>query len=115
MSKGSVSQVRYSSELYERFITLTIFPPVWYSNLGWSNIFGSLIMYGIGQIRSGALFHYQVIFLLLGCVTVLVGLVRHDKHPSRVSLGFNAYNVATAFLFSQIILRIVGSFQMKTR
>ncbi|KAF8644357.1 hypothetical protein AX16_008517, partial [Volvariella volvacea WC 439] len=48
---------------------------IWYSNNGWGNVFGSLIMFGLGHIKSNLLHSYQIIFLLLGSVTVLVGLV----------------------------------------
>ncbi|KAF5359511.1 hypothetical protein D9756_002976 [Leucocoprinus leucothites] len=54
---------------------------VWYSNNGWGNIFGSLIMYGIGHIQSRVLFRYQIIFLLLGCVTFLVGILSFFVFP----------------------------------
>ncbi|KAF9449741.1 MFS general substrate transporter [Macrolepiota fuliginosa MF-IS2] len=54
---------------------------VWYSNNGWGNIFGSLIMYGIGHIRSTVLFRYQIIFLVLGCITFLVGIVSFFIFP----------------------------------
>ncbi|KXN82977.1 hypothetical protein AN958_01982 [Leucoagaricus sp. SymC.cos] len=54
---------------------------VWYSNNGWGNIFGSLIMYGIGHIHSKSLFRYQIIFLLLGCVTFLAGLASFFVFP----------------------------------
>ncbi|TFK73221.1 allantoate permease [Pluteus cervinus] len=48
---------------------------LWYANNGWGNVFGSLIMFGLGHIRSNTLHSYQLIFLLLGTVTVLVGII----------------------------------------
>ncbi|KAF8150960.1 major facilitator superfamily domain-containing protein [Crassisporium funariophilum] len=47
---------------------------IWYSNNGWVNVFGSLIMFGVAHIKSKILHPYQLIFLLLGIVTFLVGL-----------------------------------------
>ncbi|KAK2462965.1 hypothetical protein APHAL10511_005017 [Amanita phalloides] len=47
---------------------------VWYSNAGWGNVFGSLIVYGLGHIKSQSLHTYQVIFMLLGFLTFFIGV-----------------------------------------
>ncbi|CAA7267484.1 unnamed protein product [Cyclocybe aegerita] len=54
---------------------------IWYSNYGWVNIFGSLIVYGLGHIKSNALHSYQIMFLLLGVITCLVGLLSFFIFP----------------------------------
>ncbi|KAL9714471.1 hypothetical protein Ac2012v2_002786 [Leucoagaricus gongylophorus] len=54
---------------------------LWYSNNGWGNVFGSLIMYGIGHIHSRILFRYQIIFLLLGIITIVVGMISFLMFP----------------------------------
>ncbi|KAF9568082.1 MFS general substrate transporter [Agrocybe pediades] len=51
---------------------------VFYSGAGWVNIFGSLIMYGLGHINSNVMRPYQLVFLLLGGITLLVGFVSCD-------------------------------------
>ncbi|KDR78707.1 hypothetical protein GALMADRAFT_63756 [Galerina marginata CBS 339.88] len=48
---------------------------IWYSTAGWINIFGSLVIYGLGHIQSRVLHTYQIIFLGLGSTTVSVGLL----------------------------------------
>lgn len=50
-------------------------PIVWYSNNGWGNIFGSLIVYGLGHIKSRLLYTYQIVFMLLGLVTFSIGIL----------------------------------------
>lgn len=54
---------------------------VWYSTYGLVNVFGSLIMFGLGHIRSNELHTYQIVFLLLGTVTFLVGLISFFLFP----------------------------------
>ncbi|KJA25086.1 hypothetical protein HYPSUDRAFT_135365, partial [Hypholoma sublateritium FD-334 SS-4] len=54
---------------------------IWYSNAGLVNIFGPFIMYGIGHVRSPTLYAYQFIFLLLGAVTVIVGILAFFYFP----------------------------------
>ncbi|KAF4613819.1 hypothetical protein D9613_008073 [Agrocybe pediades] len=54
---------------------------VFYSGAGWVNIFGSLIMYGLGHINSNVMRPYQLVFLLLGGITLLVGFVSFFKFP----------------------------------
>ncbi|KAF1960865.1 allantoate permease-like protein [Byssothecium circinans] len=46
----------------------------WYSTLGLVNIFGSLLSYGLGHIKSDVLHSYQIIFLFCGLVTVVVSV-----------------------------------------
>ncbi|KDR78640.1 hypothetical protein GALMADRAFT_1364881 [Galerina marginata CBS 339.88] len=58
---------------------------IWYSNIGWVNVFGSLIMFGLGHIRSSALYSYQIIFLILGLVTVFFGLLSFFIFPDNAS------------------------------
>ncbi|PPQ83496.1 hypothetical protein CVT25_006986 [Psilocybe cyanescens] len=53
----------------------------WYSNVGWVNIFGSLIMFGLGHIQSGVLFTYQMVFLLLGAITFIIGIISFKIFP----------------------------------
>ena len=50
---------------------------VWYSNNGWGNIFGSLIVYGLGHIKSRLLHTYQIIFMLLGLFTFFIGILSY--------------------------------------
>ncbi|KAJ3503602.1 hypothetical protein NLJ89_g8358 [Agrocybe chaxingu] len=54
---------------------------IWFSNYGWVNIFGSLIVYGLGHIKSKSLHSYQIMFLLLGAITCLVGLLSFFIFP----------------------------------
>ncbi|KDR69752.1 hypothetical protein GALMADRAFT_76946 [Galerina marginata CBS 339.88] len=54
---------------------------VFYSNMGWANILGGLMMFGLGHIRSGALHTYQIVFIFLGGVTALVGLLSFYIFP----------------------------------
>ncbi|KIL65723.1 hypothetical protein M378DRAFT_186352 [Amanita muscaria Koide BX008] len=54
---------------------------IWYSNNGWGNVFGSLIVYGIGHIRSRELHTYQIIFIMLGLVTFIVGVLSFFIFP----------------------------------
>ncbi|PFH51092.1 hypothetical protein AMATHDRAFT_192003 [Amanita thiersii Skay4041] len=54
---------------------------IWYSNNGWGNVFGSLIVYGLGHIKSRVLYTYQIVFLLLGLVTFFVGLISFYVFP----------------------------------
>ena len=75
MNRDFVLQVNTFNQNF-RLLTELNTIVVWYLNNGWGNIFGSLIMYGIGHIHSKILFRYQIIFLLLGCVTVVVGMIR---------------------------------------
>jgi MFS family permease len=46
----------------------------WYSTLGLVNIFGSLLSYGLGHIKSPTLHSYQIIFLFCGLVTIVVSI-----------------------------------------
>ncbi|KAF8629981.1 hypothetical protein AX17_005546 [Amanita inopinata Kibby_2008] len=54
---------------------------VWYSNNGWGNVFGSLIVYGLGHITSPVLHTYQIVFILLGLVTFLIGILSFFIFP----------------------------------
>ncbi|KAF9568080.1 MFS general substrate transporter [Agrocybe pediades] len=54
---------------------------VLYSSIGWVHIFGSLIMYGLGHIHSNIMRPYQLISLLLGGITILVGFLSFFKFP----------------------------------
>ncbi|EAU85196.2 allantoate permease [Coprinopsis cinerea okayama7 len=47
---------------------------IWYSNVGWVNIFGSLIMYGFGHVQSGPVQSYNLAFLVLGIITAAIGI-----------------------------------------
>lgn len=53
----------------------------WCSCYGFVNVFGSLVMFGLGHVRSNVLYPYQVVFLLLGIVTFLVGLISFFLFP----------------------------------
>jgi hypothetical protein len=46
----------------------------WYAMLGFVNILGSLLSYGLGHIHSGLLHSYQIIFLFCGLLTVVVSV-----------------------------------------
>ncbi|KAL1876344.1 hypothetical protein VTK73DRAFT_9587 [Phialemonium thermophilum] len=46
----------------------------WYAMLGVVNIFGSLLTYGLGHVKS-SLHPYQIIFLFCGCLTVAFSVV----------------------------------------
>ncbi|KAF8621981.1 hypothetical protein AX15_007340 [Amanita polypyramis BW_CC] len=54
---------------------------VWYSNNGWGNVFGSLIVYGLGHIKSKFLHTYQIVFILLGSLTCIVGILSFFIFP----------------------------------
>ncbi|KAF8813474.1 allantoate permease [Phlegmacium glaucopus] len=54
---------------------------IWYSSNGWVNIFGSLIVYGLAHIKSDVLHTYQIIFLVLGALTCLVGALSFFLFP----------------------------------
>ncbi|KAF9460349.1 allantoate permease [Collybia nuda] len=54
---------------------------IWYSNNGWGNVLGSLIMYGLGHIKSHILHSYQLVFLSLGLLTFLVGVFSFFVFP----------------------------------
>ncbi|KAF9522154.1 allantoate permease [Crepidotus variabilis] len=54
---------------------------VWFSNNGWVNIFGSLVMYGLGHVHSKELHPYQLIFLVLGSITFVVGILSFWVFP----------------------------------
>ncbi|KAF8333911.1 allantoate permease [Amanita rubescens] len=54
---------------------------VWYSNTGWGNIFGSLIVYGLGHIKSRLLYTYQIVFMLLGLFTFFIGILSFFIFP----------------------------------
>jgi hypothetical protein len=51
-------------------------PSVWFSNVGWVDIVGSLIMYGFGHINKGSIHSYQIAFIALGAVTAATGIAR---------------------------------------
>ncbi|KAJ2926966.1 hypothetical protein H1R20_g10133, partial [Candolleomyces eurysporus] len=62
---------------HEQGLRLTI----WYSNVGWVNIIGSLIMYGFGHITNGAIHSYQIAFVVLGLLTLLWGIASFFVFP----------------------------------
>ncbi|KAH6909266.1 allantoate permease [Coprinopsis sp. MPI-PUGE-AT-0042] len=47
---------------------------IWFSNVGWVNIFGSLIMYAFGHVKTGPLQSYNLAFCVLGMITALIGI-----------------------------------------
>ncbi|TEB19256.1 MFS general substrate transporter [Coprinellus micaceus] len=47
---------------------------IWFSNVGWVDIVGSLIMYGFGHINKGSIHSYQIAFIALGAVTAATGI-----------------------------------------
>lgn len=73
-SKDFVWPVSKSALSDKRNISLNEPWSGWSSNAGWVNIFGSLIMFGIGHIHSTVLHPYQTLSLLLGTITFFVGL-----------------------------------------
>ncbi|PPQ76199.1 hypothetical protein CVT26_009096 [Gymnopilus dilepis] len=46
-----------------------------FSSIGWVSILGSLIMFGIGHIKSHTLHPYQIISFILGSVTLIIGFL----------------------------------------
>ncbi|PPQ69759.1 hypothetical protein CVT26_014034 [Gymnopilus dilepis] len=46
-----------------------------YSTTGWTNILGPLFVYGIGHIKSNVVYPYQLVYIILGGITFLVGLL----------------------------------------
>ncbi|ORY88109.1 major facilitator superfamily domain-containing protein [Leucosporidium creatinivorum] len=61
---------------------------LWYAGNGWASLFGSLIVYGCGHIKSSVLHSYQIIFLLNGLITVVTGMalywrIDHGVHTAR--------------------------------
>lgn len=76
-SKDSELLASESSFLYPT--TAHSCTPVWYANNGWVNVFGSLIMFGLGHIKSSVLHSYQIVFMLLGLVTFSVGIIGYDS------------------------------------
>ncbi|ORY88108.1 major facilitator superfamily transporter [Leucosporidium creatinivorum] len=56
----------------------------WYASNGWGSLFGSLIAYGCGHIKSSVLHSYQIIFLLNGLITVVTGAVLYWFIPHGV-------------------------------
>ncbi|CAK5281298.1 unnamed protein product [Mycena citricolor] len=48
---------------------------LWYSMNGVTNLLGSLLTYGLGQIKSDKLEPYQIIFLFAGLLTVIFSLI----------------------------------------
>ncbi|ERS98858.1 hypothetical protein HMPREF1624_04048 [Sporothrix schenckii ATCC 58251] len=53
----------------------------WYAMNGITNMFGSLITYGLGHIHSQVLHSYQIIFLFFGVITVAFSLVMYIFMP----------------------------------
>ncbi|TEB15049.1 hypothetical protein FA13DRAFT_1759297 [Coprinellus micaceus] len=52
---------------------------IWFSNVGWVDIVGSLIMYGFGHINKGSIHSYQIAFIALGAVTAATGIARTSE------------------------------------
>lgn len=71
-----IGQMFYKRQ--EQGLRLTI----WFSNVGWVNIVGSLIMYAFGHITKGPLRHYQIVFILLGTLTTLCGVASFFVFPT---------------------------------
>ncbi|KAF6756796.1 allantoate permease [Ephemerocybe angulata] len=71
-----IGQMFYKRQ--EQGLRLTI----WFSNVGWVNIVGSLIMYAFGHITKGPLRHYQIVFILLGTLTTVCGVASFFVFPT---------------------------------
>ncbi|TEB31486.1 allantoate permease [Coprinellus micaceus] len=54
---------------------------IWFSNVGWVDIVGSLIMYGFGHINKGSIHSYQIAFIALGAVTAATGIASFVFFP----------------------------------
>ncbi|CAK7245480.1 MAG: hypothetical protein STHCBS139747_007063 [Sporothrix thermara] len=53
----------------------------WYAMNGITNMFGSLITYGLGHIDSSVLHSYQIIFMVFGVITVAFSFVMYVFMP----------------------------------
>ncbi|TFK22770.1 allantoate permease, partial [Coprinopsis marcescibilis] len=54
---------------------------IWFSNVGWVNVVGSLIMYGFSHVKGGELHSYRLAFLVLGLVTTACGVASFFVFP----------------------------------
>ncbi|KAI5475465.1 putative permease of the major facilitator superfamily [Pseudohyphozyma bogoriensis] len=57
----------------------------WYSMNGWANILGAPLAYGIGHIRHGKIYSWQILFMLCGAITVISGIVCYFVMDNSVS------------------------------
>ncbi|KAJ3504769.1 hypothetical protein NMY22_g17812 [Coprinellus aureogranulatus] len=70
-----IGQMWYKRQ--EQGLRLTI----WFSNVGWVDIVGSLIMYGFGHISNGSVHSYQIAFIVLGGITAATGVASFFFFP----------------------------------
>ncbi|KAE8230215.1 hypothetical protein CF326_g4789 [Tilletia indica] len=56
----------------------------WYAMNGVSTIIGSAIAYGLGHIHSSQLYSYQIIFLFLGLLTCVYGVITFFTVPDSI-------------------------------